>query len=284
MSNRSIGNAASLVFLWAFERTTPKRKSRFFFYFAVAAALILLPVCLANAQTSKGAWISDGKSARHVVVTINKSRTFIIARPFSSASVGAPEIADAIPMSDRTLYIQGKKIGTTNVSVFDPDNKLIGVLDVEVAIDTGNLQQKILASTGNRHIRVSNANGRVVLSGEAADATMADRAVSLAKSFVPESTVVNAMTVAHSQQVMLKVQFLEASRDASREIGVSWFVANNSNGTRGINTGSGSLLVNGQPPFAPASTSNNGDPGTFDAWNPSERHATIWRCASEHRQ
>ena len=163
-------------------------------------------------------------------------------------------------MSDRTLYIQGKKIGTTNVSVFDPDNKLIGVLDVEVAIDTGNLQQKILASTGNRHIRVSNANGRVVLSGEAADATMADRAVSLAKSFVPESTVVNAMTVAHSQQVMLKVQFLEASRDASREIGVSWFVANNSNGTRGINTGSGSLLVNGQPPFAPASTSNNGIP------------------------
>jgi pilus assembly protein CpaC len=56
----------------------------------------------------------------------------------------------ALPMSDRVLYIQGKKIGTTNVSVFDQSMKLIGVLDVEVAIDAGNLQQKIRAVTGTR--------------------------------------------------------------------------------------------------------------------------------------
>lgn len=255
MSNRSSGNAASHVFR-SFEGTA----RRFFLYSAVTAALALLPVCLANAQSSNGAWISDGETARHVVVTINKSRTFVIARAFSSAVVGSPEIADAIPMTDRTLYIQGKKIGTTNVSVFDPESKLIGVLDVEVAIDTGNLQQKILSSTGSRHIRVSSTNGRIVLSGEATDATMADRAVSLAKSFVPEVTVVNAMTVAHSQQVMLKVRFLEASRNAGRELGVNWFVANNANGTRGINTGTGSVVINGQPPFAPASTTNNGIP------------------------
>jgi pilus assembly protein CpaC len=32
--------------------------------------------------------------------------------------------------------------------------KLIGMLDVEVAIDTGNLQQKIRSVTGSRGIRV----------------------------------------------------------------------------------------------------------------------------------
>jgi pilus assembly protein CpaC len=64
--------------------------------------------------------------------------------------VGAPAKMDALPMSDRVLYIQGKKIGTTNVSVFDQSMKLIGVLDVEVAIDAGNLQQKIRAVTGTR--------------------------------------------------------------------------------------------------------------------------------------
>jgi len=76
---------------------------------------------------------------------------------------------------------------------------------------------------------------------------------------VPEVTVVNAMTVAHSQQVMLKVRFLEASRSASRELGVNWFVSN-ANGTQGINTGTGTVSINGQPPFSPASTSNNGIP------------------------
>jgi Flp pilus assembly secretin CpaC len=38
------------------------------------------------------------------------------------------DIVNALPMSDRAPYIQDKKIGTTNVSVFDQSMKLIGVL------------------------------------------------------------------------------------------------------------------------------------------------------------
>ena len=260
MPNGFISKATGSRSFWALKWRAPELKRRILIYSVAAAAAVLLPACLVKAQSSSGAWISDGETARHVVVTINKSRTFVVARPFASAVVGAPDIADAIPMTDRTLYIQGKKVGTTNVSVFDPNMQLIGVLDVEVAIDTGTLQQKILSSTGSRHIRVSSANGRVVLSGEAADATMADRAVTLAKSFAAEGAVINAMTVAHSQQVMLKVHFLEASRDASRELGVNWFATNNTNGVRGINTGTGAALINGQPPFSPAPTTNGGVP------------------------
>ena len=40
-------------------------------------------------------------------------------------------------------------------------------------------------------------------------------------------TIVNAMTVAPAQQVMLKVRFLEVARSASREFGVNWSGANN---------------------------------------------------------
>jgi pilus assembly protein CpaC len=224
---------------------------------------MVVPPNLARAQSSNGAWISDGETVRHAVVTVNKSRTFVLARPFQNAVVGAPEIADAIPLTDRTLYIQGKKVGTTNVSVFDENARLIGVLDVEVAIDTGNLQHKILASTGNRHIHVSSSNGQVILSGEASDAVAADRAVSVARSLNPERPVVNVMTVAASQQVMLKVRFIEASRTAGRELGVNWFVSS-ANGTRGANIGAGGFTpgigINGQPAFSPGSTTNNGVP------------------------
>src|SRR5437879_6115976 len=37
--------------------------------------------------------------ARHVVVTLNKSRTVQIGRVFASAVVGASDIADVLPMS-----------------------------------------------------------------------------------------------------------------------------------------------------------------------------------------
>lgn len=57
---------------------------------------------------------------------------------------GSPEIADVLPMSDRVLYVQGKKVGTTNVSVFGKDKRLIAILDVEVAIDARAIAEKIV--------------------------------------------------------------------------------------------------------------------------------------------
>ena len=79
----------------------------------------------------------------HVTVTIYKSRTVPVEKPFAKAIVGSTEIVDVLPISDRTLYLQGKKLGTTNVTVFDADGRLISILDVEVAIDIGEIQQKI---------------------------------------------------------------------------------------------------------------------------------------------
>src|SRR5262249_19099825 len=144
---------------------------------------------------------SEGDRVRHVTVTLYKSRTFHLDRPFTTAVVGSPDILDALPMSDRSLYIQGKKVGTTNVTVFDENKRLMGVLDVEVAVDTGTLQNSIRSSTGSRSIRVSSSNGQVVLSGEARDAVQVERAMAVARGFSPNG-VINAMSVAQSQQVL----------------------------------------------------------------------------------
>jgi pilus assembly protein CpaC len=146
----------------------------------------------AQAQTNR-TWRSEGEPVRRIVVTLFKSRTFHLEQPFATAVIGAPDIADVLPMSDHSLYIQGKKVGTTNLTVFDQNQKLVSVLDVEVAVDTGNLQEKIQASTGSRGIRVSSSSGQVVLSGQAVDAVAAERAVALAKDFAPNG-VINAMS------------------------------------------------------------------------------------------
>src|SRR5499427_2790136 len=223
--------------------------------------LLFVPVIIASALLGVGPGQlqhaqaqpqnEESGAVRHIVVTVNKSRTLRFDNAFASAVVGAPDIVDALPMSDRVLYIQGKKVGTTNVSVFAQDMKLIGVIDVEVTLDTGNLQEKIRSSTGSGGIRVGSSNGQIVLSGVAGNAVAAERAVQVAKSMVSEGgTIVNAMTVAPAQQVMLKVRFLEVERNASRELGVNWFGANNG-GNRGFATGSAPVT---QPGGRPAVT------------------------------
>ena len=205
---------------------------------ALAAAMATIGLATLGVQNAAaqvvGAVDTESRSVRQVAITLFKSRTLQTDRPFATALIGAPEIADILPMSDKTLYVQAKKIGTTNISMFDSNMQVVGVIDIEVTPDTGSLREKINASTNSGSIRVSSINGQVVLSGEASDAVAADRALSVAKGLSGETPVINAMKVASSQQVMLKVRFLEVSREGGRQLGVNLFVGQNG---RGVTTG-----------------------------------------------
>jgi len=172
-------------------------------------------------------------------VIVNKSRTFRVDTPFSTIVAGSPDIIDVKSLSDRLIYIQGKQTGTTNVILLDASMRQIGILDVEVVLDAGNLQQHIRASTGTQGIRVSATEGQVVLSGTAVDAVAAERAMAIATGSIPKgAVVVNAMSVAAPQQVMLEVRFLEVFRSAGRDLGINLF-GGSASGTQVGNTGLG---------------------------------------------
>src|SRR5205085_10562378 len=127
--------------------------------------------------SSSGVFVSESSDVQRVKVIVNKSRTFRVDTAYSTIVAGSPDIAEVKSLSDRLIYIQGKQAGTSNVILFDSSMKQIGILDVEVAIDTGNLQQNIRASTGDRGSRVQASEGQGVLSGTAADAISAERAL-----------------------------------------------------------------------------------------------------------
>lgn len=201
-----------------------------------------------------GVFVSEMNDVQRVKVVVNKSRTFKVDTAFSTIVAGSPDIIDVKSLSDRMIYVQGKQTGTTNVILFDSSMKQIGILDVEVVIDTSNLQQNIRTGTGMQGVRVSASEGQVVLSGTAVDAVAAERAMAIATSTVAKGgTVVNAMSVAAPQQVMLEVRFLEVNRDAGRDIGVNLYAAN-ANGTNIGITGQGGVTSAGRRPIGGLNT------------------------------
>ncbi|WP_271671457.1 type II and III secretion system protein family protein [Bradyrhizobium sp. CCBAU 51627] len=204
--------------------------------------------------SSGGVFVSEMNDVQRVRVVVNKSRTFKVDTAFSTIVAGSPDIVDVKSLSDHMIYVQGKQTGTTNVILFDSSMKQIGVLDVEVVIDTGNLQQNIRTGTGMRGVRVTASEGQVILSGTAADAVAAERAMAIATSTVAKGgTVVNAMSVAAPQQVMLEVRFLEVNRDAGRDLGVNLYAAN-ANGTNVGISGVGGVTAAGRTPIGGINT------------------------------
>lgn len=56
---------------------------------------------------------------REVITLQQGAQTILkVTRPFSSVAIADPEIADALPRSDRTMIIVGKKVGTSDMMVF----------------------------------------------------------------------------------------------------------------------------------------------------------------------
>jgi pilus assembly protein CpaC len=183
------------------------------------AASILGMIGNAYAQ-SRVIQISGNNRTVMVTVPIGKSEDVRTDTSFVDVVVGDPEVADVNPLTDHALSILGKKIGTTRVSVYAEGKKLVGIFDVEVSYDITRLTNELLRRFPGSHIKASTVNGRIMLSGEIADAASLDKAVTIARQFGPE--IINTVSVMSPQQVLLEVRFIEISRTAGRELGVQW--------------------------------------------------------------
>lgn len=155
-----------------------------------------------------------------VKVTLHKSETVRVGLPFSEALVGNADVADVVPLTDRSIYIVGKKIGVTRLALLDKDKQLIGTVDVEVTHDLPGLRKRMRGNPALKDVKVESVNGKMLLTGIVPDSLAMQYAMTLAKQ-VSEEEVTNAMRVAAPQQVMLEVRFIEADRTASRALGVN---------------------------------------------------------------
>jgi pilus assembly protein CpaC len=184
---------------------------------AFALALLAPPV---GAHAQKVIQIGGVDRTTTITVPIGKSQDLRTVNGFTDISVGDPDIADVNPLTDHSLSVLGKKIGTTRVTVYGAGKALVGIFDVEVSYDITRLTNELRRRFPRSHIQASSVNGRIMLTGEAADPMVLDGAVNIARQFGPE--VINAVSVMSPQQVMLEVRFVEISRTAGRELGFQW--------------------------------------------------------------
>jgi pilus assembly protein CpaC len=194
----------------------------------LAFMLALLTPALAQSKGSKKDTVffmqsaSDGTIVR-LQVTIDNARTVSCDREFTELLVANPAIADVVVVSNKAIQVLGKKAGTTSISVVGSDRRVLGLVNVEVAHDVDSLTSRLRQFVPNSKILATAVNGKVLLTGTVPDAPSMSRAMAIAEQVAPNA-VTNAMTVRGSQQVLLEVRFVEATRESSRDLGIGWDV------------------------------------------------------------
>jgi pilus assembly protein CpaC len=206
---------------------------------ALAVALASAPAGPAGAD----AFPTESAASRTIHVPKDKSLSFRLDGPASRIVVAQPETAQIVATTDRSFYVRGKALGSTNLLVYGDGGVLHEVIDIEVGHDTQAMQADLAAALPGEPITVRNLGQGVILTGEVSNTSVAARAKSLAEKMAPEA-VTSALTVRSAQQVLLEVRVLEAGRSALQDLGFDITAANNS--TFILATGSG-LLGNSEP-------------------------------------
>jgi len=218
----------------------------------LTTALLPLAPAVAGPATATAVSLQGGS----LDVPLNKSQVFRANRTFSKALIGSSDIADVLPLSNQSLYVLGKKTGTTTLTLYGPGNQLIQVVDVAVGPDVVSLRRQFADLMPGEKIGAKASNDAIVLTGVASSGPAVDKAVQLASTYAggPEK-IVNMLTIGASQQVMLEVRFSEVNRGAAKELGFnhSW-IGNKTLGSIGDQAAQSTLDTNSTitipgPPF-----------------------------------
>lgn len=172
------------------------------------------------------ALVETGLENGKLALAANKTAVITTKSNYKRFSVGQPEVADVTAVGPTTLLVTAKKVGTTQIIVWD-ENEQSQVIDVSVEFDVAALREEFKKMFPDAPITVEVLNGQVTLKGRVPNLKIAEQAERVAKAYSAE--VMNFLEIGGGQQIVLHVQFIEMSRAASNELGFrSFFTDGNS--------------------------------------------------------
>jgi len=212
---------------------------------ALATALLCsLPLCVFAQEQSINASFSTGtKEAIPVNALVGQSKIISFDRPIERFSVSNPEIAEAVLVSSNQVLVNGKAFGQVNLVAWEKGTTRFVIFDVYVRTNLSLIDSQIRALFPKDDIRLSQANGSVVISGSVSDPRIAAQTESVIQAAGFKTVNLLASPVKDVTQVQLLVRVAEVSRNRMRELGTS-YAYQGSPGVGGyLNSGSGPSTV-----------------------------------------
>ncbi len=201
----------------------------------ILVGLALAGSLLGSAMTLAQTTVVTRSGANELIVPLFKSRVVSLEGPANRVSIGNPDIADILILRASQLYVLGKDLGTTNVLVWDSNDRLLGTVSVEVVHDLESLKEKLHVLLPDEPIEVYSAQRSLVLAGRVSNVANMNAALRIADSYLTQiqtateadqfeqesgsnredrsvGQIINLMQVGGSQQVMLEVKVAEIAR------------------------------------------------------------------------
>jgi pilus assembly protein CpaC len=212
---------------------------------AVASLMIVLVSSVAYAQeTSYKASFKQNQEPIAVNVLVGQSRVINFDKPVGRFSVSNPEMAEAILVTPDQVLVNGKAFGQVNFIAWEQSGGEYLVFDVYVRANLSLIDSQMRTLFPKDDIRLSQANGSVVMSGNVSDPKIAAQAQAVVEAAGFKTVNMLASPVKNISQVQLQVRVAEVSRNRMKDFGTSYAYQGGSSGVYANSGGGPSSLGN----------------------------------------
>ncbi|HEY2481232.1 MAG TPA: pilus assembly protein N-terminal domain-containing protein, partial [Caulobacteraceae bacterium] len=154
-------------------------------------------------------------------VAAGKSQVLETPGPYTDVMIGDAKIADVVPLTRHSVYVVGKSVGSTSLSIYGPGKRLMAAVNVVVEPDIQTLQSRLRQLVPDeKDVAIHSSNGSLVLSGTVSNPVALHQIDELAETMDP-GKVVNMLGVEGTQQVQLEVRFVEMERTVAKALSIN---------------------------------------------------------------
>jgi pilus assembly protein CpaC len=200
-------------------------------------------------ESSYSATFKENKQPIAVNVLVGQSRVINFDKPVGRFSVSNPDIAEAVLVTPAQVLVNGKGFGQVNFIAWEQSGGEYLVFDVFVRTNLSLIDSQIRALFPKEDIRMSQANGSVVLSGSVVDAKTSAQVQSVVEAAGFKTVNMLSSPVKAALQVQLHIQVAEVSRNKMKDLGTSYAYQGGS-GVGYLNSGTGPSALSA-PSVAP---------------------------------
>lgn len=151
---------------------------------------ILGPVGAMAAMEGMVHSVSPLRKAQQISLVVGKSTVLDMPVAIKRASLADPQIADAIVLSPKQIYVTGKGYGSTNLTLWGKDDQVLALFNLDVGVDLTRLKQhlaELLPDESNLHLR--GAHDHVTVSGSVSSESRLAQVLAVAEAYAPKKVL-----------------------------------------------------------------------------------------------
>lgn len=167
-------------------------------------------------------WTSLSHAQSGLTVEVGKSFVLPGSMEVGTVFIADPGVADANVSPNNSVFVFGKAVGETTLTIEELGGERTQNFTIRVTHNLSQINRTLASRFPGNSIAVESSRGSILVTGTVTDEQRRGDIIQTLQASVPESAIIDRLTVAGSNLIRLQVRLIEVQQSVASNYGIDW--------------------------------------------------------------